>query len=47
MNGFLLLLCIPFIRALIAFNDWYFIRTVCMKHDDYLKGQGKDKEQSK
>ena len=47
MNGFLFLLCIPIIRALIAFNDWYFINTVCKKHDTYLKGQGKNKEQSK
>lgn len=38
LNGIYLILLLPILYALIAFNDWYFIKTVIKKHYTYIIG---------
>ncbi len=40
VNGIFIVLILPILYALIAFNDWYFIKQVMKHHRSYLQGQG-------
>jgi hypothetical protein len=46
VNGIYFVLVLPVLYALIAFNDWYFIRQVMNKHRLYLRGQGNSSSQT-